>query len=198
MLEKLRIYVKLAFNLTPFNQINSEWNTERTRGSVGCVWLFAAPWTADRQAPLSSTMFHNLLRFETTESVMLSNHLILCCPLLLLPSIFPGSGSFPMSWLFTSNGQSIGTSASASVLPMNIQNWSPLELTALISLRSKGFSSIFSSTTVWKNQFFSTQSSLWSNSHICTQLLKKPSLWLYGYLSAKWCLCFLICCLGLS
>ena len=87
---------------------------------------------------------------------------------------FPASGSFPMSQLFTSGGQSIGVSASASVLPMNIQGWFPIELTGLISLQSKGLSRVFSNTTVQKHQFFSAQPSLWSNSHICTWLLEKP------------------------
>ena len=91
---------------------------------------------------------------------------------------FPASGSFPMSRLLTSGDQSIGASASASVLPMNIQGWSPLELTGLISLQSKGLSRVFSSTTVWKHQFFSTQVSLWSNSQIYTWLLEKPQFWL--------------------
>ena len=104
---------------------------------------------------------------------------------------FPASGSFPMSWLFSSGGQSIGVSASASVLSMNIQGWFPLELTGLI-LQSKGLSRIFPSTTFQKHQFFSAQPSLWSNSHICTWLLEKPYLWLDGPLLAKWCLCFLI------
>ena len=84
---------------------------------------------------------------------MPSNHLILCHPLLLLPSIFPSIGSFLMSWLFTSGGQSIGVSASASVLPLNIQDWFPLGLTGWISLQSKGISRIFSNTTVQKPQF---------------------------------------------
>ena len=85
---------------------------------------------------------------------------------------FPASGSFPMTQLFASSGQSIG--ASASVLPMNIQGWSPLGLTDWISLQSKGLSRVFSSTTVRKHQFFSTQPSLWSNSHSHTWLLEKP------------------------
>ena len=87
---------------------------------------------------------------------------------------FPASGSFSMSQFFASGGQSIGVSASASVLPMNIQDWFPLGLTDLISLQSKGLSRVFSNTTVQKHQFFSTQSSLWSNSHIHTWLLEKP------------------------
>ena len=77
-------------------------------------------------------------------------------------------------WLFISVGQSIGASASASDLLMNIQNWFPLELTGLISFLSKGLWRVFSSTTIRKHHFFSTQPSLWSNSHICTWLLEKP------------------------
>ena len=81
------------------------------------------------------------------ESVMPSSHLILCRPLLLLPPIPSASESFPMSQLFTSGGQSIGASASASILPVHIQGWFPLGLTSLISLLSKGLSRVFSSTT---------------------------------------------------
>ena len=87
---------------------------------------------------------------------------------------FPASGSFPISQFFASGGQSIWVSASASVLPMNIQDWFPLGLTGLISLQSKGLSRVFSNTTVQKHQFFGTQPSLWSNSHIHTWLLEKP------------------------
>ena len=89
---------------------------------------------------------------------------------------FPASGSFPMSQSFTSGGQSIGVSAPALVLPVNIQGWFPLGLTSLISLQSKGLSKVFSSTTVQKHQFFSAQLSLWSNSHIHTWLLENHSL----------------------
>ena len=96
------------------------------------------PWTEAHQDSLSITYPQSLLRLLCIELVMPSNHLTLCCPLLLLPSIFPASGSFPMSHLFTSSGQSFGVSASASVLPMNIQDWFPLRLTGLISLQSKG------------------------------------------------------------
>ena len=98
---------------------------------------------------------------------------------------FPASGSFPMSQFFTSSGQSIGASASALVLPMNIQHWFPLQLTGWISLQSKGLSRVSSNTTVQKHQFFSAQPSLWSNSHIHTWLLEKPYLWIDGPLSAK-------------
>ena len=96
------------------------------------------------------------------------------------PQSFSASGSFPESWLFVSGGQSIGVSASVSVFPMNIQVWFPIGLIGLISLQSKGLSRVFSSTTIWKYQFFSTQPTLWSNSHICTWLLEKPQLWLDG------------------
>ena len=92
------------------------------------------------------------------ESVMPSNHLILCCPLLFLPSIFPSIRVFSVSQLFTTGGQSIGALASASVLPMNIQGWFPSGLTGLILL-SKGLSRVFSSTAVQKHQFFGAQSS---------------------------------------
>jgi len=110
---------------------------------------------------------------------------ILCRPLLLLPSIFPSIRVFLMSQLFSLRGQSIGASASASVLPMNIQDWFPLELTGLSSFKSKGLSRIFCSTTRKKQQFFSAQPTLWSNSHTYTWLLEKPQLWLYGPLLAS-------------
>ena len=108
------------------------------------------------------------------------------------------SRSFPMSQLFTSGGQSFGASASVSVPPMNIQSWFSLGLLSLISLLSRGLSRDFSSTTVQNHQFFGAQPSLWSNSHIHTWLPEKVQLWLYGPLSAKYCLCFLICCLSWS
>ena len=106
---------------------------------------------------------------------------------------FPASGSFLMRGLFAAGGQSIRASASASVLPMNIQNWFPLVLTDLISLQSKGFSRVFSNTTVQKHQFFSVKFSLWSNSHIHTLLYSTGNysqweLWQYLIVSynGKW------------
>ena len=95
------------------------------------------PWIAALQASLSSTISWSLLRLMSIESVMPSNHLIPCCPLLLLPSIFPTLGSFTVSQLFAAGGQSIGASAPASILPMNIQGWFHLGLTGLISLKNK-------------------------------------------------------------
>ena len=109
---------------------------------------------------------------------------------------FPASGSFLVSQLFASGGQGTGASASASVLPMNIQDWFLLGLTGLILLQSKGLSRVFSNTTVQKHQFFSTQPSLWSSCYIHTWLQEKPWLWLDRTLSTKGCLCFLIHCIG--
>ena len=123
------------------------------------VQLFATRWTRACQASLSFTIsqsFHPVFPF--------SNCL----------QSFLGPGSFPMSWLFPSGAQSIGASASASILPMNIQDWFPLGLTGLISLQSKGLSRVFFSTTIWKHQFSGTQPSLCSSSHIYTWLLEKP------------------------
>ena len=140
---------------------------------LSCVRLFATPWNAACQASLSIPN-SCLPKLMSIESVMPSSHLILCHPLFLPPSIFPASGSFPVSQLFTSGDQSIGVSASASVLPMNIQDWFPLRLTSLISLLSRGLSGVFSNTTVQKHQFFGAQLSLWSNSHIHTWPLEKP------------------------
>ena len=121
------------------------------------VWLFATSWTAACQASLSITNSQSLLKLMSIESVKPSNHLILCCPLLLLPSIFLRTGSFQMSQFFASGGQSIGVSTSASVLPMNIQDWFPLGWTDWISLQSTGLSRVFSNTTVQKHQFSSIQ-----------------------------------------
>ena len=136
------------------------------------VRLFVTPWTAAHQSFLSITNYQSLLM--SIESVMPSNRLILCLPLFLLPSIFPSIRVFsnesarhirwPKYWSFTS----------ASVLPMNIQDWSPLGWIGWTSLQSKGFSKVFSSTTVQKHQFFGNQLSLYSNSHIHTWLLEKP------------------------
>ena len=106
---------------------------------------------------------------------------------------FPASGSFPMSQFFASGSQSIRVSASASVLPMSLQDWFPLGWTGSISLLSKKLSRVFSNTTVQKHQFFGTQLSSQSNSRIHTWLLEKPGLWQDGPLLAKLCLCFFCC-----
>ena len=147
------------------------------------VQLFSTPWTTACQASLSLTISRSLLKFMSIALVMPSSHLIFWRPLLLLPSIFPSVRDFSsqsavcIRWpqMFASGGQSIGASASASVLPMNIQGWYPLRWIGLISLPSKELSGVFSSSTVQKCQFFSAQPSLWSNSCIHTGLLENHS-----------------------
>ena len=109
-----------------------------------CIQLFATPWTAASQSSLYITDSRSLLKLISIESVMPSHHLILCGPLLLLPSVFPSIRCFPMSQFLALGGQSIGVSASTSVLPMNTQDWSPLGWIVWISLQSKGLSRVFS------------------------------------------------------
>ena len=115
-----------------------------------CSVMSDSLWPVDYSTPGFPVLNHllSLLKVTFVESMMLSNHLILCHTLLLLLSIFQASGSFPVSQFFASGGQRIGVSASASVLPMNIQDWFPLGLTGLIFLQSKGLSRVFSNTTV--------------------------------------------------
>ena len=136
---------------------------------------FATPWTATCWASLSFSVSQSLLKFMCFGLVISSNHHILChtpYPPVLKFSKHQGL----LQWGSASHqvAKVIGASASPSVLPINIQGWFPLGLVGVISLLSKGFSRVFSSTTVWKHQFFSAQPSLWSNSHICTWLLEKP------------------------
>ena len=131
------------------------------------VRLFVTPWTTACQASLSITNSQSPSK-PVSESAMPSNHLILCHPLLLLSSIFPSIRVFSNESALHISGQSIGVSASTSVLPMNTQDWSPLGWTGWISLQSKGLSRVFSNTAVQKHQFFGTQLSLESNSHMHT------------------------------
>ena len=122
--------------LQPLSQVSScQFSSVQ---SLSHIRLFATPWTAAHQASLSTTNSWSLLKLMSVELVMPSNHLILCL-LLLLPSVYPSTGSFQKSQFFASGGQSIGASASASVLSMNIQDWFPLELTGLISFHSRDF-----------------------------------------------------------
>ena len=141
--------------------------------SLSHVQLFATPWTAACQASLSITNSWSLLKLMSISWWCHPTILNPLCPLLLLLQSSPASGSFPVSQFFASVGQSIEASASALVLPVNIQDWFPLGLTGLISLQSKGLSRVFSSTTIQKHHFFNTQTSLWSSSHSRTHLLKK-------------------------
>ena len=160
--------------------------------SLSCVWPFKTPWTIACQASLFFTISRSFLKSMFNEFVTPSNHLILCCLILLLPSIFPSIRVFssdsalhircPKYWGFNFS----------IIFPRNIQGWFPLGLAGLISFLSKGFSRVFSSTKIWKHQYFGAQPSLWSIFHISTRLLEKPWLWLYGPLSAKWCLSFFL------
>ena len=128
--------------------------------SLSHVQLFATPWNAAHQASLSITLSQSLLKLMSIESVMPSNHLTSIVPFSSCLQSFPASGSFPMSHFYTSGGHSIGVFASASVLSMNIQDCFPLGWTDLISLQSKGLSTVFSNTTVQNHQFFNAKISL--------------------------------------
>ena len=163
------IYVSLSANNIVLNAVASV-------QSLSCVQLFATPWVAACQASLSITNSRSSLRLTSIESVMPSSRLILCRPLLLLPTSLPTSESFPMSQHFTWHGQSTGVSALASFLPEKSQGWSPSEWTGWISLKSKGPSRVFSNTTVQTHQFFGAQPSSQSNSHIHTWPLENHSL----------------------
>ena len=142
--------------------------------SLSHIGLFATPWISAYQSSPSITNSRSSLKLMSIEVVIPSSHLILCHPLLSCPQSLPKSGSFPISQLFAWGGQTIGVSASASVPPMNTQDWSPLGWTGWISLQSKRFSRVFSNTTVQKHQFFGAQPSSQSNSHIHTWPLEKP------------------------
>ena len=128
--------------------------------------------------PLSITNSQSLLNLMSFESVMTSTISSSVVPFSSQLQTFPASVSFPTSRFFSSGGLSIGVSASASVLPMNIQDWFPLGLTVWNSLQSKTLSRVFSNTIVQKHQFFSAQLSLESDSHIHTWLPEKPLFWL--------------------
>ena len=123
------------------------------------VRVFVTPWTAARQVSLSITNSRSSLKLTSIELVMPFNHLILCHPFLLMPSIFPSIRSFPTSQFFISSGQSIEASASASILPMNIQDWFPLGWTGWMSFQSKELSRVFSSkaSILWCSAFFIVQ-----------------------------------------
>ena len=157
----LQIYLELSFVFTSVQLLSH-------------VQVFAISWTAALQASLSITSSRSLLKLMSIELVI---HPIISSSVVPFSShlqSFPASGSFPVNQFFSSGDQNIGASDSASVLPMNIQDWFPLRLTGLISLQAKGLSRVFSNTTVQKHQFFGTQPVLQSNSHIHTWLLEKP------------------------
>ena len=148
----------------------------------GCELLFSCSVVSDSATPWTTSMpgfpvLHHLPEFAQTHVHWVSDAIQTSRPVIPFYShlqSFPASGSFPMSQFFTSGGQSIGASVSASVLPMKIQGWFLLGLTGLISLQSKGLSRVFSNTTVKKHQIFSAQPFLWASSHIRKGLLAKP------------------------
>ena len=163
--------------------------------SFTCVQLFATPWPAAHQASLSFTNSQSFLKLTSIESIMPSNHLILCCPLLLLPLVFPRIRVFSNESALHIRWQKYW-SFSLSISPSNEYSW-------LISFRIDWFDMLAAQGTFksllqhhgLNHQFFSVQPSLCSNCLICSWLLEKPLLWLYGSLLAKWYLYFLICCL---
>ena len=168
MKEKWRFRLELEKTRQPEINLHNRYNFQIVQ-LLSRVRLFATPWITARQASLSIT--NSWKKPMSIESVMPSNHLILCHPLLLPLQSFPASGSFSMSQLFAWGGQRIGVPASASVLPVNIQGWSPLRLTSLLSKRLSG---VCSSTTVRRHQFFGALLSLQSSSHKCTWPRGRP------------------------
>ena len=156
------------------NQARQNYNSFSSVQSHSRVQPLETLWTAACQASPSITNSQSLLNSCPSNwwcHPTISSNVI---PFFSCLQSHTASESFPKSQLFISGGQNIGASASASVLPMNIQDWLPWGLTGLISLQSKGLSRVFTNTTVQKHQFFSAQLSLWSNSHIHTWLLEKP------------------------
>ena len=149
------------------------------------VRLFVTPWAAAYQASLCFTISQSLLRLMPIESVMPSNRLILCHPLLLLPLIFPSIRVFssestlgirwPKYWIFSLSVSP--SNENSGLISIRIDGFDPLQ--------SKGLSRVFSNTTVPKHEFFGSQPSLWSSCHMHTWLLEKPFLWLYRPLLAK-------------
>ena len=135
--------------------------------------ILCNPMDYSMPGSLSSTIPQSLLKFMSIKSVILSKHLISATPFSFCLQSFPASGSFSVSALFELGGQSTGTSASASVLPMNIQGWFPLGLSGFFFLQSKGLSRVFANTTIQKHQN-SSFSLLYGPTHIHTRLLGKP------------------------
>ena len=147
------------------------------------VWLSSGSWWWTGRPDVMQSVRSQRVRHDWSNLAAAACPLSWWCHLTISSSVvpfsshlqsFPASGSFPMSWFFNTGGQNIGVSASASVLPMNIQSWFPFGLTSLISLLSKGLSRVFSGTTVQKHQFFCAQPSSQSNSHIHTWPQEKP------------------------
>ena len=174
--------------------------------SLGCVWLFDTPWTAARRASLSFTTSRSPPKFMSIVSVIQPSHpLSPASPPALSLSQHQGLSNesvlcigWPKLWKFTSDDQTTELQLHHQSFQWVCRVWFPLRLTGLISLLSKGLSWAFSSTTVWRHQFFGALPSLWSSSHNPTRLLQRPQPWLYGSLLAEECLCFSTGCLGWS
>ena len=158
-----------TFPISPFSSVQF-----RSVQSLSRVQLFATPWIAARQASLSITNSRSSLRLTSIESVMLSSHLILCCPLLLLPPIPPSIRVFSNESTLRTRWPKYWSFSFSVIHSKEIPGWSPSEWTGWISLQSKGLSRVFSNTAVQRHQFFSAQLSSQSNSHIHTWLLEKP------------------------
>ena len=169
----INIYWQNVHNISIVDWIEMDWEVQFSLVAQSCLTLWPhgqqyirLPCPSPAPGDCSDSCPSSQWCYPTISSSLI--------PLSFCLQSFPASGSFPMSQFFASGGQSIGASASASVPPMNIQDWFPLGFTGLISLQSKGDSRVFSNTTVQKHQFFVAQPSLWSNSHIHTWLQEKP------------------------
>ena len=154
----------------PYNNLSQS----SVQFSLSVVSNFATPWIAAHEASLSITNSRSLLKLMSIESVMPSSHLILCCPLLLLPPIPPSIRVFSSESTLHMRWPKYCSFSFGISPPMNTQDWSPSEWTGWISLQSKGLSRVFSNTTVQKHQFFGAPLSSQSNSHIHTWPLEKP------------------------
>ena len=163
------------WNKNSVNSSSSVFDQFSSVQSLSRVRLFATPWITAHQVSLSITNSWSLPKLMSIKSQWchpaISSSVV---PFSSCPQSLPASGSFMMSQLFVSGGQSTGVSALASFLPRKSQGWSPSEWTGWISLQSKGLSRVFANTTVQKHQFFGAQLPLYSNSHIHTWLLEKP------------------------
>ena len=148
-----------------------EWNkSEKNKHGISSVQSLSFVSDSETACTPGFPVHHQLPELAQTHVHRVGDAIV---PFSSCLQSFPESGSFPVSQFFASGGQRTGASASASVLPVNIQDWFPSGWSGWIFLQSKGLSSVFSSTTVWKHRFFSTRPSLWSSSHICTWLLGK-------------------------
>ena len=171
-LRRWQILFLVSDNFNSFISAN-QGNKYSSVQSVSRVWLFVTPWLKQGRPPCPSPtpgVYSNSCPLSRWYHPIISSSVV---PFSSCLQSFPASGSFQMCQFFASGGQSIGVSVSASVFPVNIQDWFHLGLVVWISLQSKGLSRVFSNTTVQKHQLLSAQIFLWSNSHIHTWLPEK-------------------------